>query len=254
MAVSLRIRKLAAWIAIPLLGIGGGLLLMKMRTDAVESGKCIDCQNRLKLLGIHLKNFIQVYGSLPPAYLCDQSGKPVNSWRMLMVPNWQYHWHSWKYDLTQRWDSSKNADLPLETMKMREFQCPSMEENQKPAITNYVAVVGPNTMWPGEKSAKPAADGSDNDKILLIEITNSDIQWMEPRDLTLEQALDALQPEKGLGIGSTHPAGINYLTVGGEVRTLNRTLNRESLRKLFVRESPEVVDPPKINPAKKWEG
>ena len=88
---------------------------------------------------------------------------------------------------------------------------------------------------PGRKPAKQAVDGSDNDKILVIEVVNSDILWMEPRDLTLEQALDAIQPKTGIGIGSRHRDGIHYVTVGGEVRTLDRNIDRESLRKLLVR-------------------
>jgi hypothetical protein len=93
-------------------------------------------------------------------------------------------------------------------------------------------------MWPGSKPAKKAADGSDNDKILVIEVINSDILWMEPRDLTLEQALDAIQPKKGIGIGSQHRDGIHYVTVSGQVRTLDRNIDRESLRKLLVRDPP----------------
>ena len=91
-------------------------------------------------------------------------------------------------------------------------------------------------MWPGFQPAKQAADGSDRDKILVMEVVNSDILWMEPRDLTLEQALDAIQPRKGIGIGSHHLDGVHYVTVGGDVRTLNPSIDRESLRKLLVRD------------------
>jgi len=65
---------------------------------------------------------------------------------------------------------------------------------------------------------------------------NSDIRWVEPRDLTLEQALDAIQPKQGIGIGSRHRDGIHYVTVGGDVRTLEPTIDREALRKLLIRD------------------
>ena len=92
-------------------------------------------------------------------------------------------------------------------------------------------------MWPGTTPAKMAADGSDKDKILVIEVVNSDILWMEPRDLTLEQALDSFRTKQG--IGSRHRDGIHYVTVGGDVRMLDPNIDRESLRKLLVRESPK---------------
>lgn len=69
----------------------------------------------------------------------------------------------------------------------------------------------------------------------MIEVVNADILWMEPRDLTVEQALDTIQPESGVGIGSQHRDGIHYLTVGGAVRTLDRNIDQESHRKLLVR-------------------
>jgi hypothetical protein len=169
----------------------------------------------------------------------------VNSWRTEVITNFWYNFRPGRsdyaggegYDYTEPWNGPKNSKLHLDKTRCYEFQCPS-DSNVEPAITNYVAVVGPNTMWPGVKPAKKAADGSDNDKILVIEVINSDILWMEPRDLTLEQALDAIQPKKGIGIGSYHRDGIHYVTVGGALRTLDRNIDRQSLRKLLVRDSP----------------
>ena len=58
--------------------------------------------------------------------------------------------------------------------------------------THYVAIVGPRTGWPGLKSLKyeDFKDGLDW-TILLIE-DHSEIPWTEPRDLSLEEAVDAL--------------------------------------------------------------
>jgi hypothetical protein len=223
---------------------------------AIDESRSLTCRHDLQQIGLALLNYQQLHGAFPPAYLCDKSGKPVNSWRAEVVP---YFWHNFRpgrddyaggpgYDYTEPWNGPNNSKLrygpqsarvPLNKHRCEEFQCPS-DCNKEPAIADYVAVVGPNTMWSGCKPVKPAADGSDKDKILVIEIMNSDILWMEPRDLTLEQALNAIQPKKGVGIGSHHRDGIHYVTVGGEVRTLDPNIDRESLRKLFVRDLAEV--------------
>lgn len=157
----------------------------------------------------------------------------------MIVPYSSWYTFPSTYDFAKPWDGPENSRLLLHESDKAQwfFQSPSAG-SEDPAITNYVAVVGPNTMWPGSQPAKQAADGSDKDKILVIEVINSDILWMEPRDLTLEQALDAIQPKKGIGIGSRHRDGIHYLTVGGKVRTLDPNIDRESLRKLLVRDSP----------------
>jgi hypothetical protein len=212
---------------------------VKLSKESRDSALSSTCKNRLKLISLALSNYSMKHGCFPPAYICDKRGKPVNSWRILIAPYFWYTFPSAEYDFTKSWTDQKRLNarqLQIGENAFEEFHCPSAN-NQRLENTNYVAVVGPNTMWPGREPAKPAADGSDKDKILLIEIVNSDILWMEPRDLTLEQALDAIQPKTGIGIGSHHKDGIHYLTVGGEVKSLPHNIDRESLRKLLVRDS-----------------
>ena len=230
-------RKVLLCLLAVVLVFGAPALLVKMRKDAVELARCAKCRSELEAISLALLAYNNMHGALPPAYFRDKSGKPVNSWRLLVADLAFYHRNASNgYDVGQSWDAPRNTKFGLHNQTVEEFQCPSAGD-EGPAITNYVAVVGPNTMWPGCEPAKPAADGSDNDKILVIEVINSDILWMEPRDLTLEQALDTIQPKTGIGIGSHHSDGIHYVTVGGEVRTLDPNIDRESLSKLLVRDS-----------------
>jgi hypothetical protein len=202
-----------------------------------EQARSMTCSNNLKQIGLALINYHQCNGVFPSACLCDKNGRPVNSWRTRLVPGYLSYNFPAAYDFAKSWDEPANAKLLPREARRYQFSCPS-DGNQESAITNYVAVVGPNTMWPGCKPAKQAADHSDFDKILVIEVINSDILWMEPRDLTLDQALDAIQPKQGIGIGSRHGDGIHYVTVGGAVRTLDPNIDRESLRKLLVWDLP----------------
>lgn len=228
-------RKALLCLLAVVLVVGAAALLVTMRKDAVESARSAKCRSQLEAIGLALLSYHKKHGTFPPAYFCDKSGKPVNSWRLLVVDLAFYHRNvSSGYDVGQSWDAQTNTKFGLHTQTVEEFQCPSAG-NGGSTITNYVAVVGRNTMWPGCKPAKLAADGSDDDKILVIEVINSDILWMAPRDLTLEQALEAIQPKAGIGIGSHHSDGIHYLTVGGAVRALDPNIDRESLRKLLVR-------------------
>lgn len=211
----------------------------------LEHQQSSTCEYNLKAIGLALLNYHTLHGTFPPAYLCDKSGKPINSWRAEVFPTFAYNFRPGRsdyaggpgYDYAEPWNGPKNAKLNLDKERWSEIQCRSQDHVSEPAITDYVAVVGPNTMWAGCEPVRAAADGSDNDKILLIEVINSDILWMEPRDLTLEQALDNIQPKNGIGIGSHHRDGIHYFTVGGEVKTLDPNIDRESLRQLLVRDS-----------------
>lgn len=220
-------------VAVALLSIAIGLCITVY--DAHRFSQSHGCQCFLKGIGLALRSYHQHYGCFPPAHLCDKDGKPLNSWRTLIVHNYWYSFRDSGYDLTHPWNAPKNAGLKLDDYPIRGYRCPSEGDSRSP-LTDYVAIVGSNTMWPGCQPAKQAADGSDKDKILVIEVMNSDIRWVEPRDLTLEQALDAIQPKQGIGIGSRHRDGIHYVTVGGDVRTLEPTIDREALRKLLIRD------------------
>jgi hypothetical protein len=212
--------------------------------QGLDKSRSASCSHNLAMIGMALRNYSDRYGTFPPAYLCDKSGKPVNSWRTRVIPSFWYNFTPGRddyaggsgYDYGEPWNGPKNAGLCLDKKRCWVFQCPS-GDHAGPAVTDYVAVVGPGTMWPGCKPAKPAADGSDRDKILVIEVVHSDILWMEPRDLTLQQALAAIQPKSGIGIGSHHGSGIRYVTVGGAERTLDPNIDRESLRRLLVRDA-----------------
>ena len=71
--------------------------------------------------------------------------------------------------------------------------------------TSYVAVVGPNAAWAGEKSRKLADFGEEpSNTIMLVEVANSGIAWAEPRDLSLD-ALDAAGGKSpALAMSSNH--------------------------------------------------
>ena len=223
---------------------GGGLALLLLVAiglglavyEFVEESRCLTCSNNLFEIGLMLRSYHQRTGRFPPAQLCGKTGKPVNSWRTVIVPGQLWYTFPSTYDFSQPWDSPRNAGLlSSENLKaQRHFQCPS-DRNDNPAITNYVAVVGPNTVWSESGTGATATNNSDSEKILVIEVVNSDISWAEPRDLTVEQALEAIQPKKGIGVGSRHRAGIHYVTVSGQVRVLDRNIDRESLRRLLVR-------------------
>ncbi len=210
----------------------------------LDQARSNTCSHNLKAIWLSLNNRHTLHGAFPPACLCDETGKPINSWRAEVIPDFWYNFRPGRsdyaggegYDYAEPWDGPKNSKLKLDKKDCSEFQC-AADEHSRPAISDYVAVVGPNSMWAGCEPVTAAADGSDKDKILVIEVVDSDILWMEPRDLTLDQALDGLQRKSGIRIGSHHREGIHYVTVGGDVRTLDPNIDRESLRKLLVRDS-----------------
>jgi competence protein ComGC len=44
------------------------------------------CTNNLKQIMLALHNYEQAHGALPPAFTVDANGKPLHSWRTLILP------------------------------------------------------------------------------------------------------------------------------------------------------------------------
>ncbi|MCY2964773.1 MAG: hypothetical protein NT069_14235 [Planctomycetota bacterium] len=171
---------------------------------------------------------------MPSAFVVDENGKPLNSWRTIIADYWIYGFEDAGFSFEKSWDDDANAMSRIaKSPAPDQLRCPNSTDRFQ---TTYLAVVGQDTMWPTASPLIPADDGTDDDKILVIEVVNSDVLWIEPRDLTLEQAIECIEHNRGPCIGSQHRCGINYLTVGGDVRTLRHDIDRESLRRLLVRE------------------
>ena len=150
------------------------------------------CKNHLKLIGLALHNYHDDYGSFPPAYVADENGKPMHSWRVLLLPYLDERELSEQYDFSQPWDSPENRKL-LEHMP-EVFACPThVRRGEKSQTTSYLAVLGPDSAWPGSKSLalSDIQDGPSR-TILVVESGSREILWTEPKDVSPEQAAELL--------------------------------------------------------------
>jgi hypothetical protein len=178
------------------------------------------CSNNLQQIAIALHNYHDTYGSLPPAYIADESGRPMHSWRVLILPFLEEKALYDQYRFDEPWDGPNNRQL--EAYMPRIFRCPS-DPGAKPdsTLTSYLAVVGPGTAWPGEKSRtfRDIKDGT-SQTLLVVESHNSGIHWMEPRDLHTGQMAREINPTHGQGICSCHPECAGVAFVDTSVRFL----------------------------------
>ena len=165
---------------------GGGLLLPGVGGPRVTRRAI--CSNNIRQIALALHSYHQQYKEFPPAHLDDANGKPMHSWRVLILPFLERVDLYEKYRFDEPWDGPNNRQL-LERM-MSVFACPSQTNSP---YTSYVAVVGPDTVWPGATSRKltDIADPQDQ-TILVVETAVPRILWMEPRDLTYEEAVNYL--------------------------------------------------------------
>ena len=200
------------------------------------------CKNNLKQLGLALHNYHDVYGSFPPAVVEDDEGRPLHSWRTLILPCVDQAPLHKKYNFDESWNGPHNREVTDRTIPV--YVCPSTEvEAGRQSDTHYFAVTGPRTAWPGSQT-RTIADITDRTPhtILAIESDARHVPWAEPRDLELEEALDLLtspdsdQPRLHAidDYFYEYPGGRNVLMADGSVRFVAHGIDRETWRTLLV--------------------
>jgi hypothetical protein len=169
-------------------------MLVSMLFPAVNSSHRASsrnvCINNLRQITLAILNYEFNHGTLPPAYIADANGKPMHSWRVLILPYLEATALYEQYDFNEPWDGPNNSKLASQIADV--FRCPGHGPESSVAANeaDYFVVTGSETAFPGGQSRRISEikDGVSS-TIALIEATGLGIKWMEPRDVTLDEAL-----------------------------------------------------------------
>jgi hypothetical protein len=134
-----------------------------------------------------LLNYETANESLPPLFLRDSRGRPIQSWRALVVPYLEMD--SLKpLDRSQPWDSAGNRKV-IDNVPQNDwawFGRDVVPDSPRP-VTYLFAWTGADSLW-NAKTGLPRGTIRENPKaILLISVPKSAIHPLEPRDLTEAQ-------------------------------------------------------------------
>ena len=192
------------------------LLLPATRTPR-EASRRSQCKNNLKQIGLALHNYHDVYQAFPPAYTVDAAGKPLHSWRTLILPYLEQQALYDKIDLSKSWDDPANAEA-LKTCP-HFYRCPSTTGPSDQAT--YLAIAGPegclSTTHP--RPLSEITDGTSN-TLLVVEVPVANaVPWMSPQD-----ADEKLLLSFGEQTLRQHTGGIHGLLADGSVFFLGGTL------------------------------
>jgi hypothetical protein len=153
-----------------------------------------------------MEGYCQAYGCYPPEYLVDEQGRPAHSWRILILPYMGYNELYRRYRFDERWNGPHNRLLAME---MPEEYC-SPFANPSSGTTQYVGIAGEATVWQGTTIVrrKDMQQTVSKPVICFVEVANSGVNWMEPRDIPLEQAMAGINVPEGRGIQSNYSDGL----------------------------------------------
>jgi type II secretory pathway pseudopilin PulG len=171
------------------------------------------CTNNLKQIALALHNYEEVYKVLPPAYTVDAQGRPLHSWRTLILPYLEEETLYRTIDLSKPWNDPANAKARETIVDV--FRCPV--PGGLPNTTTYLAIAAPNGCFmPTEPRRLAEITDPHESTLMVIEAGEENaVPWMAP--------VDADEPLV-LSIGPTtkldHAGGTNACFVAGNVMFL----------------------------------
>jgi hypothetical protein len=178
-----------------LLFLGACALLLPALASAQQAAQQTTCRGFLTKIAIALHNYHDAYGSFPPAYTVDDRGQPMHSWRVLILPYLEESALYAAYDFDEPWDGPNNRKLADRIPFV--FQCRAHTDRHRRGSceTQYLAVVGDETAWQGSRGAKLGDIDETSETLLVVEVHGQGVHWMEPRDLSLKDAVHFLGPD-----------------------------------------------------------
>jgi hypothetical protein len=188
--------------------------------------------NNLKQIAIALHNYHDVNGRFPPQALYSPDGKPLLSWRVLILPYLAKDDLYKKFNLDEPWDSEHNKKL---LAKMPRTYAMPGEEKKEQTETYYQGFAGKGAFFDGKQGTRLAGitDGTSN-TLMVVEAAKG-VPWSKPEDLPFD-------PEKPLPkLGGQFGPRFNAAFCEGSVRSLARDLNDETLKALITVSGGEVL-------------
>jgi hypothetical protein len=174
------------------------LLLPAVQSER-ETSRRNQCVNNLKQIALAMRTYEIAHGTLPPPFVADANGKPMHSWRVLLLPYMEEERLFKQYKFDEPWDGPNNSKLAAQMPDV--YRCPSDFDgfSANPNYTDYFVAADPTTAFP-EKGLPTTAiiDGTPK-TILVIEASGMHSSWLDPRPLSLDEAVELLtvKPRSG---------------------------------------------------------
>ena len=178
------------------------------------------------------------YDELPAHAIYSDTGEPLLSWRVAILPYIGQQNLFDRFRLDERWDSTNNLRLlPL---------MPKLygQEGGGSGMTSVLAVSGPGTIFEiGENATefREITDGSSNTALFVSANSDQAVEWSRPQDLLF----DSENPRAGLGEDTN---GTVFAFADGDVAIVPNSVTDANLSSLMLKDDGEFSDFSEIDP------
>lgn len=185
----------------------------------------------------------------------DAGGRPAHSWRILVLPFLEQNELFQAYSFDEPWNGPNNSKLTTRMPQL--FAFAGTFESGKSISTNFVAITGEETVWPGGMGLvrTEIGDGPSN-TIQFAEYNGRAIHWMSPEDLKFATMSFVLGDPAGIDSQYLQPA---VGMADGAVQRLRAEITPEELRAMCTANgheselpdsNTEIMDDARLRPLK----
>jgi hypothetical protein len=232
-AVSVRLLDLSIGVTLITLLLGSVALVSGYQHHARSYGWF---QNKMHLreLGLAMHEYAGVHGRFPPAVLYSKDGKPLHSWRVLLLPYLDEDLYK-QFNLEEPWDSPHNIKLLPRIPDVYRYvrrDGPTPPRNH----TYYHVFVGKGTPFEGTTGI-PIEDFPDgrSETILIVE-GGEPVPWTKPEDIPFTEDHPFAK------IATVSPYGFESVFADGALHFIQNQVNESTIRALITRNGGEKVD------------
>ena len=160
-----------------------GVFIVRERAAAQRAAAI----GRLAQLALALSNYEFAHGTLPPLYVRDDAGTPIQSWRSLLLSELEWPDGFERPDLSEPWNSAKNRRIYQAAPQGQWCYFSRGNPPSRPPSACLLALLSPNSIWNPETGIPKGTLDQNPGAILLVSVPESNIDPLEPRDVTEEE-------------------------------------------------------------------
>lgn len=206
-----------------------GVLLAQSVRKTREAAARAQSSNNLKQIALAMHNYNDTYGHLPPQATYDKNGKPMLSWRVMILPFIEQQNLYKQFHLDEPWDSEHNKKLLAQMPKI--YASPTDEKTVKDHTTRYQGFFGKGAFFDGKKPLRFPGDFPDgtSNTIMIVEAAKA-VPWTKPDDIVYDAAkpLPKLsRPGAGGFLGSMCDGSVRFLSDKISEKTMRNAITRD---------------------------
>ncbi len=163
-------------------------VLAKPVQDVRRAARRTQMKNSLRQHLLAMHNYESAHDHFPTQFSADDSGKPLLSWRVHVLPFLQQHELYKQFHLDEPWDSEHNIKLVDKMPDIFSDVRAGGVANSKAGKTVFQVPAGKGLMFDGtkESSFRDITDGSSNTLGMIVMPQEKAVVWTQPTDWNVD--------------------------------------------------------------------